>query len=418
MKCSAYCQVLFRVETTGVPADHFISSSHGQITLPDHSARHQTRPTTSRPCLPALPVTTSSQFATYLAERGGVPDALQLDAARRLDQLAADLDAAKPKTAAPTLLARLFASRRIPTVRGVYLWGGVGRGKTLLVDLFAATRPERTRRTHFHRFMHDVHERLRTLRESANADPIAAVASELARDIDLLCFDELYVNDIADAMILGGLFEKLTDLGVVLVITSNVPPTELYKNGLQRNRFLPTIALLERVTDVLQVDSGVDYRLRQLQRAPVYIRSHSSSDQQLAERFKELSTSSAIHAGDIEIEGRRITVRARDGGTVWFDFKTLCDGPRGTDDYISIARQFHTVIISDVPVTTADDNATRRLIAVVDEFYERAVKLLLSTAVPIEQIYGGDRLAFEFRRTVSRLTEMQSHDYLGLPHRP
>jgi cell division protein ZapE len=288
----------------------------------------------------------------------------------------------------------------------------------MLVDLFVECVGQRVRRSHFHRFMHDAHARLRALRAEAHEDPVATVATELADGLDVLCFDELYVNDIADAMIIGGLFEGLNDAGVTLVVTSNVAPRQLYRDGLQRSRFLPTIDLLERVTVVAEVDAGIDYRLRRLERAPMTVRSSPDSELWLSERFDGLARPDARSSGCIQIEGRPVAYRRMHAGIVWFDFKALCEGPRGTDDYIEIARQFDTVLISDVPVLGGDDNAARRFVALVDEFYERGVKLLLSTAGAFEQLYTGERLAFEFRRTVSRLIEMQSHAYLARPHLP
>lgn len=362
-------------------------------------------------------MTVTERYRTLLEGHGFIPDTAQQRAAERLDALACALEANRRTRAPSGLVARLLGKPQRQAVRGVYLWGSVGRGKTMLVDLFVAAVGVRARRSHFHRFMQDVHSRLQALRQSAHSDPLAAVAREIAGEIDLLSFDELYVNDIADAMILGGLFQGLVDAGVTLVFTSNVPPSGLYKDGLQRDRFLPTITLLERVTEVVEVDAGIDYRLRCLERAPMYSHADPDADSRLSARFEDLAMSDGDLGGEIQIEGRVIAVRRHHLGAVWFDFDALCQGPRGTDDYIAIARQFHTVMISNVPAMSADDNAARRFIALVDEFYERAVKLLMSTAVPIEQLYTGERLSFEFRRTISRLTEMQSRDYLGLPHR-
>ena len=358
------------------------------------------------------------RFQEHLAGQGFQPDDSQLAAAASLDRLMEQLAQARREKQRPNFLRRLLHSRRSPTPRGLYLWGGVGRGKTLLVDLFAAEVGGRVRRSHFHRFMQETHARLNVLRNSAVTDPVAELARELANELDLLCFDELYVSDIADAMILGSLFKGLNECGVTLVVTSNVPPSGLYKDGLQRNRFLPTIELLERVTEVREVDAGIDYRLRVLRRAPMFSLCDGNADRFLHERFQDLSTGPALTDSVIEVEGRPIPIRKRQGGIAWFEFSSLCQGPRGTDDYISIARQFHTVIISHVPSLSADDNAARRFISLVDEFYERSVKLLLTTEYPIEKLYAGERLQFEFRRTVSRLTEMQSEAYLGLPHRP
>jgi cell division protein ZapE len=271
---------------------------------------------------------------------------------------------------------------------------------------------------HFHRFMQDVHARLRTLRERELADPLATVAADLAASRRVLCLDELYVSDIADAMLLGGLFGGLATAGVTLVMTSNSPPTALYRDGLQRSRFLPAIALLERVTTVLEVDGGIDYRLRELKRAPLYLAAGPGSDAELEQRFTALAGGIG-RGGDLEIEGRPISARRAHAGGAWFEFGALCSGPRGTADYIEIARQFHTVLVSDVPVFgSATDDEARRFIALVDEFYERGVKIVISAAAPADRLYRGTRLEFEFRRTASRLAEMQSHEYLAKPHRP
>ena len=358
-----------------------------------------------------------ARFQASLAEHGFTADSAQLHAASRLNDLEERLAAREP-TRLSRFWVRLWHRTRQPVVRGIYLWGGVGRGKTLLMDLFAASAPARLRRLHFHHFMHEVHARLRDLRHAAQENPLAFIADEISSDIDVLCFDELFVSDIADAMILGTLFEALSQRGVTLVITSNAPPDQLYKDVLQRNRFLPTIALLEQLTEVVQVDAGVDYRLRRLEREPLYILEDGDSERRLERRFRDLAMADGTVGGTIEVEGRMLPVRRLAAGVVWFDFDVVCRGPRGTDDYIALAHQFHTIILSGVSDLSRDENATRRFIALVDELYDRGVKLLMSTSAPIEALYTGDRLAFEFRRTLSRLTEMQSSDYLQLPHRP
>jgi cell division protein ZapE len=316
------------------------------------------------------------------------------------------------------LWRRLFHNAQPKLVRGIYLWGGVGRGKTMLLDLFAAQSGARIRRIHFHHFMRDVHARLRELHDSAQDNPLSIIAADYASSIDVLCLDELLVSDIADAMILGGLFSGLTEKGVTLVITSNLPPDQLYRDGLQRSRFLPAIELLEKITEVVEVDAQIDYRLRTLQSEPLIIRADAEADERMAERFMGIAMAPGLQDGLIEIEGRQIHFRGRHDGVVWFDFAALCLGPRGTLDYIALARQFHTVFLSSVPDLSADDNAVRRFIALVDEFYDRNVKLLLSIETSLEDLYRGERLAFDFRRTLSRLNEMTSRAYLELPHRP
>lgn len=301
-------------------------------------------------------------------------------------------------------------------MRGAYLWGGVGRGKTFLMDLFHGSLAVPARRTHFHRFMHEVHGRLRGLRELP--DPLQRVARDVAADCRVLCFDELFVTDVADAMILAGLFGALVDAGVTLVFTSNAAPRDLYRDGLQRQRFIPAIELIERTTEVINVDAGTDYRLRQLERAPLYISSRAyDADRLLARRFEAIAGDAGEAGGSLEVEGREIPARRRHAGVIWFDFDALCAGPRSQADYIEIARSFHTVVVSGVPrFDAARDDEARRFIALVDEFYDRGVKLVASAEGPPSSLYHGERLAFEFRRTASRLTEMQTHAYLQRPH--
>ena len=366
-------------------------------------------------------MTLPDAFEAELLRRGHRADAAQLAALGRLEELARLLRdegarAERPVWRLGTMLGRAPARRLVP---GVYLWGGVGRGKTLLMDFFCAALEAPARRTHFHRFMHDVHERLRRLRAERLEDPLARVAAELAAGVRVLCLDELQVSDIADAMLLAGLIEGLLAHGVTLVFTSNVPPSGLYADGLQRTRFLPAIALLERGTTVLEVDGGIDYRLRILERAPLYFDlGAGNSDALLEQRFEAIAGEPGVRGGSIEIEDRAIPVERRATGIVWFEFRALCAGARSTLDYIGIARQHHTVLVSGVPVLEpSDDDAARRLVTLVDEFYDRGVKLALSAAAPADRLYRGERLAHEFRRTASRLAEMQSHDYLARPHR-
>ncbi|HSQ69115.1 MAG TPA: cell division protein ZapE [Steroidobacteraceae bacterium] len=314
-------------------------------------------------------------------------------------------------------LRRLTSGGSPELVRGLYLWGGVGRGKTFLMDLFHLSSPVPARRAHFHRFMKDVHARLRALRDVEN--PLAHLAREMSADSKLLCLDELFVSDIADAMILGGLFEGLLENGATLVFTSNLPPAGLYRDGLQRARFLPAIALIERHCEVLPVDGGIDYRLRELEQAPLYLTPDGPDAQrEMQRRFEAIAGDKGSAGGELEVEGRAIAVRRCTTDVVWFDFAAICDGPRSQADYIEIASDYHAVFISGVPRFDATlDNQARRFIALVDEFYDRNVKLVLSAAVPAEQLYRGERLGFEFERTRSRLKEMQSHEYLARAHR-
>jgi len=351
-----------------------------------------------------------------LRRHGYRADAAQEHAVERLDDLRARLESGR--AASSGLLGRLrgLARREPAAERGLYLWGGVGRGKTFLMDLFRASLTVASRRDHFHRFMKDVHGRLRELRDLEN--PLAHVAADIARDARVLCLDELFVSDIADAMLLSGLFTGLVDRGVTLVFTSNTQPAGLYRDGLQRSRFLPAIALIERCTESVNVDAGHDYRLRALERASLYVDSGApSAELQLAQRFEEIAGEYGEADGVLEVEGRPIRFRRRTDDVVWFAFDAICAGPRGTGDYVEIARDFHSVFISDVPVFDASsDDPARRFVALVDEFYDRNVKLVLSAAAAPDQLYRGERLSFEFERTRSRLAEMQTHAYLARAH--
>ena len=266
--------------------------------------------------------------------------------------------------------------------------------------------------------MHDVHAQLGELKHQES--PLEEVAEALAAQTRVLCFDELYVTDIGDAMILGGLFSGLFRRGVTLVVTSNVRPRELYKDGLQRQRFTPAIDLLEQHVEVLAVNGPNDYRLRQLTQAGTYLMSSApDTARRLEGLFGELADHARISEGPIEIEGRLIAVVRRTSGAVWFDFTALCAGPRSQDDYIQIAREYHSVIVSDAPVLDElHDDEARRFIALVDELYDRNVNLIVSAAAQPAQLYRGERLRVQFERTISRLIEMQSEEYLAREHRP
>jgi cell division protein ZapE len=315
-------------------------------------------------------------------------------------------------------LSRALGGRQSPE-RGLYLWGGVGRGKTWLMDSFCeCLPPERRLRVHFHRFMQRVHRELTGLAGERN--PLRRVAQGLAAEADIICFDEFFVSDIADAMILANVLEALFERGITLVATSNIAPGGLYENGLQRARFLPAIALLEAHTEVLNVDGGIDYRLRTLQSAELYhCPLDERADASLAESFARLAPEPGLDDAVIEVNARRLRTRCLADDVVWFDFAELCDGPRSQNDYIELAREFHAVLLSGVPALDASrDDQCRRFINLVDEFYDRHVKLVIAAAAPPEALYSGTRLAFEFQRTVSRLREMQSAEYLALEHRP
>jgi cell division protein ZapE len=344
-----------------------------------------------------------------------VADAAQKNAVEHLQRL---YDALLVRHNNRNFFSALFRRHAKPC-QGLYFWGGVGRGKTYLMDTFFDALPfDKKMRLHFHRFMRRVHQELRSLKDRKN--PLDIVADRLADETIVLCFDEFFVSDIADAMILGSLMEKLFERGVSLVATSNIVPDRLYENGLQRERFLPAIAVLKAHVTVVNVDSGTDYRLRTLEQAELY---HwpldAEADATLASNFAALVTAAGRDNVALTIEGRTITARKEAEGVVWFDFAALCDGPRSQNDYIELACEYHTVLLSNIPALHQGiDDQVRRFINLVDEFYDRSVKLVVSAEKPLEALYSGGRLTFEFQRTQSRLLEMQSHEYLAREHRP
>ncbi len=337
------------------------------------------------------------------------------------DQLVSAWKAEQQQSMFGNFFKRFSGDSSRELVRGLYFWGGVGRGKTYLMDNFFESLPfEQKLRAHFHRFMRRVHAELKKLDGKKN--PLKLVADTIAAEARVICFDEFFVSDITDAMILGTLMEELFARGVTLVATSNIVPDGLYKDGLQRARFLPAIDLLNKHTLVVNVDGGVDYRLRALEQAELYHHPlDDAADESLMCSFKSL-----VQAGaevreqlEVEVEGRMIQSRYISEGIIWFDFVDLCDGPRSQNDYIELAREYHTVILSNVPgLGRAKDDQARRFVNLVDEFYDRQVKLVISAELPLAELYSTGKLDFEFQRTVSRLLEMQSHEYLTRPHRP
>lgn len=360
------------------------------------------------------------RYQTDLERSDFLKDAAQADAVQRLQTLYDKLvEAESERGKAMTKLRRKLKKGREEPVKGLYFWGGVGRGKTYLMDTFFESLPfKRKMRVHFHRFMQRVHQELKNFKGEKN--PLDLVAKKFADETRVICFDEFFVSDIGDAMILATLMDGLFKRGVTLVCTSNIVPDGLYKNGLQRARFLPAIALVNKHTDVVNVDGGVDYRLRTLEQAELY---HSPLDEEadasLRRSFDALAVEAGKHSKSIEINGRKIPAQAHADDVVWFDFTDVCDGPRSQNDYIELARQFHAIIVSNVPVLGGDkDDQSRRFVNMIDEFYDRNVKVIISAATPITELYSGGRLSFEFERTESRLLEMQSQEYLEAPHKP
>ena len=339
------------------------------------------------------------------------PDSDQLATVEAFDALWHDLQ----RQEAPSFIGRL-RGKRPPYVRGLYVWGSVGRGKTWLMDLFYEQLPLRQKqRIHFHRFMQRVHNSLKEA--GSSRDPLPQIAEDWSRSCKVLCLDEFFVSDIADAMLLAGLLEALFSRGVTLITTSNVQPDDLYRDGLQRSRFLPAIDLIKEHTRVLELGGETDFRLRILEQSKIYLHpADEQAEQSMNENFDRMSGDCEM-ALDLQINRRHFHARRRGDGIVWFDFRELCDKPRGSNDFIEIARSFHTVLISNVPqMHQKDADAVRRFIIMVDEFYDRNVNLLISADKPIHELYTGKKLGFEFQRTTSRLTEMQSTAYLAKPH--
>ncbi|MBV1906752.1 MAG: AFG1 family ATPase [Pseudomonadales bacterium] len=363
--------------------------------------------------------TPGARYEAQISEPGFIDDPVQRGVVEELDNLFLRLCSAnvQQRSLFERWQDKLFQKPLAPE-RGLYLWGGVGRGKTFLMDIFYDCLPFPNKlRMHFHHFMYRVQKDLTKYAGSAN--PLELIADGLAEECRVLCFDEFFVSDIGDAMVLGELLRLLFDRGVTLVATSNIPPQGLYKNGLQRARFLPAIALLEKYTRTISVNGEVDYRLRILKNAEIYhYPLDLEADRSLKASLLGLAPDKVEVGVDLEIEGRLIHALFQADDVVWFDFLALCDGPRSQNDYIEIARVFHAVLISNVPMFRADiEDQARRFISLIDEFYDRGVKLIISAEVAIEDLYRGERLHFEFERTQSRLLEMQSKDYLAGSHR-
>ncbi len=357
-------------------------------------------------------------YRRALGKRGFASDPAQQRAVERLQRLYEEWSTYKARRS--NALRRLVVHPPLP--RGVYLWGGVGRGKSFLMDSFFLSLPlVRKRRVHFHHFMRDVHRELQELK--GREDPLDALAARIAKRYRLICFDEMQVNDIADAMIIGRLLQRTMELGVVYCMTSNYAPEELYKNGLKRENFLPAIRLLQERLDVVQVDGGIDYRKRMLEKVRMY---HTplgpESDRLLMEAFRTIAeVEEEFH--ELDVEGRVIPYRHRAGGVVWFEFEVICGWGRSQHDYLDLSKRFHTVIVANVPqMGLAAAEAARRFTLLVDVFYDNRVKLVVSAEVPPERLLRLEEdpadarlraMVFEFQRTASRLQEMQSREYLA-----
>ncbi|TCL04795.1 cell division protein ZapE [Sodalis ligni] len=365
-------------------------------------------------------------YQRMLAEGEYRADAVQAEAIGKLNRLHRELLArrAEPPADAGGIFGRLGKKLLGKTpaaepVRGLYMWGGVGRGKTWLMDLFYQSLPEeRKLRLHFHRFMLRVHEELAVLQ--GREDPLEIVADGFKAQTDILCFDEFYVSDITDAMLLGTLMQALFARGITLVATSNIPPDDLYRNGLQRSRFLPAIEMIKRHCEVMNVDAGIDYRLRTLTQANLYLTPNDPRTADAMTRiFTRLAGKGPGNAPVLTVNHRPLPTLGAEGGVVALDFDTLCAGPRSQNDYIVLSRLYHSVLLQNVhAMGRTEENTARRFIALVDEFYERRVKLVMAADVPMADLYRGDLLKFEFRRCLSRLQEMQSEEYLAEPHQP
>jgi len=356
-------------------------------------------------------LTVMDYYQKVVARRGYVSDESQLAAVAKLQELYDEWVGYKARR--NTALKRMFIKPELP--RGVYLWGGVGRGKSFLMDSFYLCVPlVKKRRVHFHHFMRDVHQALDEVK--GEEDPLALVAKDIASKYRLICFDEFHVNDIADAMILGRLLEHLFDNRVMLCMTSNYHPDLLWKDGLQRAKFLPAIEMIKAHLDIVNVDAGTDYRRRALESARIYHTPITAeTDAALASDFERIAEVEDEHQ-PLDVEGRELRYKRRAGGIVWFDFQDLCGGPRSYTDYVDLAKRFHTIVVSNVPeMGPRQASEARRFTWLIDVMYDARVKMIMSAAVPADKLYTQGALAHEFARTVSRIDEMQTLDYLGQP---
>jgi cell division protein ZapE len=353
-------------------------------------------------------------YSHALVSRGFVPDLAQEVAILRLQKVLEEWVSYEAKK--KNLLKKILSKLEVP--RGLYLWGGVGRGKSFVMDSFFAVVPvKRKVRWHFHEFMRNVHRELDQLRGVENA--VDVLAAKIAKEYQLICFDEFHVNDIADAMVLYNLLEALFKRGVSFVMTSNYAPETLYQDGLNRHRFLPAITLLKQKLDIMNMDGGTDYRCRAMESVSAYYTPLSLEvDIELTQTYVRLAGAALEESPVLEIEGRRIRALRRAGEVIWFDFATLCGGPRSQNDYLELVRCFHTVILSNVPRLSASmASEARRFTWLIDVFYDNKIKLIMSAEVPPEMLYVKGQLANEFHRTVSRIREMQTQEYMQLEKR-
>ncbi len=352
----------------------------------------------------------------------------QINTDNRQMQVVNQLDDLYQQLSSKTVSNRAGFSRLLPAIfrrtdstpqqiKGIYIWGTVGRGKTFLMDIFyECLNKEQKMRLHFHRFMQEIHHQLDTIKNEQA--PLNIVADSFSKRARVICLDELFVSDIGDAMILAGLLEAFFSRGIILVTTSNCHPDSLYHGGLQRQKFLPAIELIKQHTHIVELAGNTDHRLEFLEHADIFHHPlDETANEVMLNNFMHVSPEAGKENERLSIEGRQIqTIRCADG-VVWFSFHALCDGPRSAADYIEIGRCFNTVLISDIPVLTHKNDMTRRFITAIDEFYDRNVKVIISADASVHELYKGQKLAFEFQRTISRLLEMRSHDYLARPHK-
>lgn len=363
-------------------------------------------------------MTPLEKYQDVLNETKFQPDAGQKAVITRFEQLYWQIVKRETQQKNPlSSLTNLFVKPK--TLQGIYLWGGVGRGKTWLMDLFYETLPVKNKyRLHFHRYIREIHEQLEQYKGQKN--PLTLIAQQYARQYQLLCLDEFHVSDITDAMILHGLLKALMESNVILIFTSNFAPDELYKDGLQRERFIPAIELIKQHCQIQKIDDGEDHRLNAIQSTEMYFSPlNEINAQRLEDCFQALCPCQPKHNTSLTINHRQLPTYRLADDVVWFVFEQIFNSPRAVADYIELARLFHTVIISDIPYLTANnEDKTRRFIQLMDEFYDRNVKIIISAEDIPEKLYQGGLLEFEFARTVSRMEEMKSVNYLQKPHKP